>query len=120
VKKALIQVACRLHENPSRSNSLVTQNAPLPGPIISSYGGYDREHRAADWPSFYPLPRDEHSAREFTLRIVCRSSLIGAVIGKSGCVINQIRQETGATIKVDSEAIDDDCIISISAREVYF
>lgn len=118
MKKALIRVASRLHENPSKSNSLVTQNAPLPGPIISSYGGYDRDHRAADWPSFYPLPRDEHSAREFTLRLVCRSSLIGAVIGKSGSVINQIRQETGATIKVDSEAIEDDCIISISAREV--
>ncbi|KAJ3702692.1 hypothetical protein LUZ61_006397 [Rhynchospora tenuis] len=119
VKKALIRVASQLHENPSRSNSLVTQNGPLPAPIISPYGGYDRDHRGADWASFYPLPRDEHSSREFTLRLVCRSSLIGAVIGKNGSVINQIRQESGATVKVDSEAIEDDCIISISAKEYF-
>ncbi|CAI0388440.1 unnamed protein product [Linum tenue] len=49
--------------------------------------------------------------------MVCPSGYIGAVIGKGGAIINQIRQETGAGIKVHSSAADD-CLIAISAREV--
>ena len=42
------------------------------------------------------------------------------MIGKGGVIINQIRQESGAAIKVDSTsaAEADDCLIAISAKEV--
>jgi poly(rC)-binding protein 2/3/4 len=51
--------------------------------------------------------------------MVCPTANIGAVIGKGGTIINQIRQESGATIKVDSSASEgDDCLITISAKEV--
>jgi poly(rC)-binding protein 2/3/4 len=42
------------------------------------------------------------------------------VIGKGGGIINQIRQDSGANIKVDSSATEgDDCLISISTREFF-
>jgi len=136
VKKALFQVSSRLHDNPSRSNHLLTSNAPSTfssggqygglgsaapvvgvGPIMSSYGGYKGD-TTGDWPSFYAGPRDEGSAKEFSLRMLCPSVNIGGVIGKGGGIIKQIRQESGAYIKVDSSSVEDDCIITISTKEV--
>lgn len=86
---------------------------------MSSYGGYKGDAgAAADWPSFYPTSRNEGAAKEFSLRLLCPSGNIGGVIGKSGVIIKQIRQESGASIKVDSSSAEDDCIITISAKEV--
>ncbi|CAI0454014.1 unnamed protein product [Linum tenue] len=136
VKTALYQIAARLHENPSRSQHLLvsavpnmypsggsligpTGGAPIVGmaPLMSPYGGYKSDAR--DWSrSLYSTPREELPPREFSLRMVCPSGYIGAVIGKGGAIINQIRQETGAGIKVHSSAADD-CLITISAREVF-
>lgn len=89
-------------------------------PLVGSYGGYKAE--SGDWSrSFYPAPRDDASSKEFSLRLVCPTANIGGVIGKGGAIINQIRQESGAAIKVDSSAAEgDDCVISISAKEVLF
>ncbi|KAJ8775348.1 hypothetical protein K2173_020352 [Erythroxylum novogranatense] len=136
VKKALYQIASRLHDNPSRSQHLLvsavtnaysssgsmigpTAGAPIVGiaPLVSPYGGYKG---TADWSrSLYAAPRDELSTKEFSLRIVCPSGNIGGVIGKGGAIINQIRKDTGAVIKVDSSTTDaDDCLISISAKEI--
>lgn len=89
--------------------------APVMGltPLVGAYGGYKGEG------GFYPGPRGESPSREFSLRLICPTAKIGGVIGKAGSAINQIRQETGATIKVDSSKAEaDDCIISISANEV--
>ncbi|KAJ8750010.1 hypothetical protein K2173_013925 [Erythroxylum novogranatense] len=137
VKKALYQMASRLHDNPSRSQHLLvsavpnvyssgssliapTAGAPIVGiaPLVNPYGGYKG---TADWSrSLYSAPRDELSSKEFSLRIVCPSANIGGVIGKSGAVINQIRKDSGAIIKVDSSTTDgDDCLISISAKEIF-
>ncbi|XP_072990493.1 RNA-binding KH domain-containing protein RCF3 isoform X2 [Typha latifolia] len=137
VRKALFQVSSRLHDNPSRSQHLLTSNtsqvyplgsqfgvpnagAPVMGmgPVIGPYGGYKND-MGGDWPSFYPPPRDENSAKEFSLRLLCPSANIGGVIGKGGVIIKQIRQESGAFIKVDSSAAEDDCIILISAKEFF-
>ncbi|XP_059670354.1 KH domain-containing protein HEN4-like [Cornus florida] len=138
VRRALYQIACRLHDNPSRSQHILASAVPnvypssgaLLGPsggppimglapLMGPYGGYKRD--SGDWSrSFYSAPRDEASSREFSLRLVCPTSNIGGVIGKGGSIINQIRQESGAVIKVDSSAAEgDDCIISISAKEVF-
>ncbi|EOY01884.1 RNA-binding KH domain-containing protein, putative isoform 6 [Theobroma cacao] len=116
VRRALYHVASRLHDNPSRSQHLLLSslsNVNQPGgmymnaPLIGSYGNYSSR-------------RDDASAREFSLRLVCPVGNIGGVIGKGGGIIKQIRQESGASIKVDSSAAEgDDCIIFISTKEFF-
>ncbi|KAH7835434.1 hypothetical protein Vadar_026120 [Vaccinium darrowii] len=101
VRKALYQVASRLHDNPSR-----TQHLLLSSSSIYNSGG-----------TFFS---QSGSVMEFSLRLVCPTENIGGVIGKGGAIIKQIRQESGAFIKVDSSAAEgDDCIISISAKESF-
>ncbi|CAK9186073.1 unnamed protein product [Ilex paraguariensis] len=137
VRKALYQIASRLHDNPSRSQHMLASAVPNvypPGgslvgsaggpivgltPLVGAYGGYKGE--SGDWSrSFYSAPRDEASSKEFSIRLVCHTANIGGVIGKGGLIINQIRQESGAHIKVDSAAAEgDDCIITISAKELF-
>lgn len=137
VKKALYQIASRLRENPSRSQHLLasashiypsggslmgpTAGAPIMGlaPMVNPYGGYKAD--SGDWSrSFYSAPRDETSSKEFSLRLVCPTGNIGGVIGKGGVIINQIRQESGAGIKVDSSSAEgDDCLITISSKEFF-
>ncbi|KAI7728931.1 hypothetical protein M8C21_015312 [Ambrosia artemisiifolia] len=130
VRKALFQVAARIHDNPSRSQHLLSSSTPnvypsggsymgappIMGvtPVVGAYGGYKGEG------GFYP-GQNESPPREFSLRLVCPTANIGGVIGKGGAAINQIRQETGAAIKVDSSKAEGetDCIISISAKEVF-
>lgn len=138
VKKALHQIASRLHDNPSRSQHLLTSavpgvypsnssilgatgGAPLMGltPLVGHYGGYKGE--SGDWPRnlYSAPPRNEAYSKEFSLRLVCPTANIGGVIGKGGAIINQIRQESGAGIKVDSSVSEgDECVISITAKEV--
>lgn len=138
VKKALHQIASRLHLNPSRTQHLLassvpggyqsggsllgpTAGPPIVGiaPLAGSYGGYKGD--TGDWPrSMYSAPRDEISPMEFTIRLVCPTGNLGGVIGKGGAIINQIRQESGATIKVDSSAKGDECLITIATKEVSY
>lgn len=73
---------------------------------MGPYGNY----KIRDWSS---------TPKEFTLRLVCPTENLGAVIGKGGAIIKQIRQKSGAFIVVDSNGADgDDCIISVSSKEV--
>lgn len=85
---------------------------------MGPYGGYKGD--AGDWPrSLYSAPRDDTSSKEFSLRLICPIGNIGGVIGRGGAIINQIRQDSGAAIKVDSSTSEgDDCLITISAKEV--
>ncbi|KAJ7971001.1 KH domain-containing protein [Quillaja saponaria] len=138
VKKAVCQIATRLHDNPSRSQHLLTSavpsvyptggsllgptgGAPIVGiaPLMSTYGGYKSD--TGDWSrSLYSAPRDERSSKEFSIRLVCPIGNIGGVIGKGGMIINQIRQDSGAAIKVDSSTAEgDDCLINISSKEFF-
>lgn len=84
--------------------------APMgPHSVMGPYGSYKND--GGDWAA---------SAREFLLRFVCPTENIGAVIGKGGVIIKQIRQESGAAVKVDSDTAEgDDCLITVSAKEVY-
>lgn len=139
MRKALFQIASRLHDNPSRSQHLLASavpqsmypsagslmgapgGAPIFAPIVGSYGsGYKGER--GDWPrSIYPSSREEVSMKDFSIRFVCPTGNIGGVIGKGGAIINQIRQETRASIKVDSSSTEgDDCLITISSKEVRY
>ncbi|MCH98513.1 RNA-binding KH domain protein, partial [Trifolium medium] len=139
VKKALIQIASRLHLNPSRTQHLLASAAPAVypsggsllgptagppivgiAPLVGPYGGYKGD--TGDWPprSMYSAPREEISSKEFSVRLVCPTGNLGGVIGKGGGIINQIRQDSGATIKVDSSAKGDECLITISTKEVNY
>ncbi|KAM0906455.1 hypothetical protein ACQ4PT_016761 [Festuca glaucescens] len=136
VRKALLQVSSRLHDNPSRSQqhlaSSLTQpfpvgsrlgsssNAPVVGitSMVSPYGGYKGD-MVGNWPSIYQPRREESSAKEFSLRLLCAPANVGGVIGKGGGIIKQLRQESGASIQVDSSSAEDDCIITVSAKEFF-
>ncbi|CAG7868826.1 hypothetical protein BRARA_F00947 [Brassica rapa] len=110
VREALYQVASLLHDNPSRfQHSLLSSPSTLMHqPLISSH----RNHAAAR--------RDLADATEFCVCFICPAENVGGVIGKGGGFINQIRQETGATIRVTtSESEEDDSIIFISSKEFY-
>lgn len=134
VKKALFEIATRLHDNPSRSQHLLASSAsnvyssmgpPAGGhimgiaPVVGPYGGYKGD--SADWSrSFYSSSRRDSPSKEFTIRMLCPTASIGAVIGKGGAIINQIRQDSGAGIKVDSSSTEgDDCIVSITSKEYF-
>ena len=130
-------MSSRVHDNPSMSQHLLASSltqpyagsshlgsssaAPVVGitPVIPAFGGYKGDV-AGDWPSVYEPRRDESSAKEFCLRLLCAAVNVGGVIGKGGGIIKQIRQESGAFIKVDSSnsGAEDDCIITVSAKEV--
>ncbi|OMO54672.1 hypothetical protein CCACVL1_27678 [Corchorus capsularis] len=59
--------------------------------------------------------RDDASAKEFSLCLVCPVGNIGGLIGIDGGIIKQIRQESGTSIKVDSYgAKGHDCIMLYS------
>lgn len=137
MRKALRQVSSRLHDNPSKSQHLLASSLTQPyagnshlgssstasvvgiTPVIPAFGGYKGDV-AGDWPSVYQPRRDDSSAKEFSLRLLCAAANVGGVIGKGGGIIKQIRQESGAFIKVDSSnsGAEDDCIITVSAKEV--
>lgn len=137
VRKALFQIASRLHDNPSRTQHILASSVPnlyqsggaLMGPtggapimslapLVGPYGGYKGESR--DWSRSFYSSREESSSKEFSLRMLCPTGYIGGVIGKSGVIIKQIRQESGANIRVDSSAAEGDyCLISISSKEFF-
>ncbi|XP_074268647.1 RNA-binding KH domain-containing protein RCF3 [Silene latifolia] len=134
VRKALYQIASRLHDNPSRTQHLLASavpaslysspgslmggpgGAPIYTPIVSPYGGYNSERSNRSRSSY--SSRGDTSSKEFSVRFVCPTVNIGGVIGKGGAIITQIRQETRANIKVDSSSAEgDDCLITISSKE---
>ncbi|KAL8258344.1 hypothetical protein R6Q59_030385 [Mikania micrantha] len=109
VRKALFHLASRLHDNPSRSQHLLLSSSSNLYKTSGSYTG-----------PMWPNSGLTGSAQDFSLRLVCPTENIGSVIGKGGVIIKQIRQESGAMIKVDSSASEgDDCLITVSAKEVF-
>ncbi|KAL0843123.1 hypothetical protein Bca101_016368 [Brassica carinata] len=139
VKKALHQIASRLHKNPSRTQNLLSSAVaggyPSGGslmshaggprivgiaPLMDPYGGYKSDHPGDFGRPLYQARRNEPPATDFYIRLVSPVENIASVIGKGGALINQLRQETRATIKVDSTRTEEnDCLITISAREVF-
>ncbi|CAN1313750.1 KH domain-containing protein At4g18375 [Linum perenne] len=120
VRMALMQVANRLHENPSRFQHLLlsTSNNPYQSgggmfvppnagvPAMGAYGGYK-----GGWPDSRD---DAGSAREFAIRLVCPignittrilvpRSQVGCLMGKGGSIISEMRSVTRASIRILSE-----------------
>ncbi|CAH8387560.1 unnamed protein product [Eruca vesicaria subsp. sativa] len=118
VREALYQVASLLYDNPSRfqyyflssSSGLQQSGGMLMSPPLTN------SHKNYSAPS-----RDVADAREFSICFICPAENVGGVIGKGGSFINQIRQESGAVVKVNTSETDgdDECIIFISSKEFF-
>ncbi|MQL85911.1 hypothetical protein Taro_018437 [Colocasia esculenta] len=68
--------------------------------------------------SKHQLPHMKLSGGETVLRVVCPADKTGGVIGKGGAVVRQLREETGARIRVeDSVPGSDDRVILIVAEK---
>ncbi|KAK9096846.1 hypothetical protein Sjap_022343 [Stephania japonica] len=91
--------AKRPYHNLSTMQDIPTNNT-IYAPAYSINGATKRRSRAPPQPLIVPAG---HTA----LRLLCRASNIGGVIGKSGSILNLVRQETGAKIRV--EDADDSC-----------
>eukprot|EP00252_Welwitschia_mirabilis_P000304 TRINITY_DN10340_c0_g1_i2.p1 TRINITY_DN10340_c0_g1~~TRINITY_DN10340_c0_g1_i2.p1 ORF type:complete len:409 (-),score=88.80 TRINITY_DN10340_c0_g1_i2:423-1649(-) len=62
--------------------------------------------------------RDDSEAIEFSIQMLCKKEKIGGVIGKGGRVIKQLRNESGANIKVEDQVPNcDERVIVISCNE---
>ncbi|XP_076881906.1 KH domain-containing protein At4g18375-like [Bidens hawaiensis] len=122
VRNALYQIASRLHDNPSRSQHLL-----LSSNLHRASGGYMGSNPGAPMGAVsvmgpYASYKNDSGDRamDFSLRFVCPTENIGAVIGKGGVVIKQIRQESGALVMVHSSTVEgDDCLITVSAKEFF-
>ena len=122
VRKALCEIATRLHDDPSRSHACFCCTfecrAPVLALVVGLYAGYKSEW--GDWPR-YSSSREESCWKEFSVPFMCPIANIGGVIRKGGAIINQIRQGTRASIKVDiSSAESDDCLVTIVSKEECF
>ncbi|KAK1276895.1 KH domain-containing protein [Acorus gramineus] len=68
-------------------------------PSIATTGGGVSKRRPKLPPAPIHLPPGHAS-----FRLLCRSSLVGGVIGKSGAIVRHLQQETGARIRIDEPA----------------
>ncbi|GKU92605.1 hypothetical protein SLEP1_g6314 [Rubroshorea leprosula] len=76
------------------------------------------------WPvysSAFPVVSGFGSASQsevLVIRVLCPFDKIGRVIGRGGCSIKSMRQDSGANIEVDdTKANRDECIITVTATE---
>lgn len=120
VRKALYQISSRLHDNPSRSQHLLLSSSSIHRGYMGPHSGGPPMGVVSLMGPYGNYKNDGDNWKEFSLRFVCPTENIGAVIGKGGVIIKQMRQESGASIKVDSSSADgDDCLITVSSKEVF-
>ncbi|CAK9328740.1 unnamed protein product [Citrullus colocynthis] len=100
---------------------------PLPGTLLVSEPGHTvtGKRRREDDPivpnseaSDVSAPKRQAKAHDVLFRIVVPSKQIGKVIGKVGCRIQKVREETKATIKIaDAVARYEERVIIISSKD---
>ena len=56
-------------------------------------------------------------SQDFNIRILCPNGNIGSVIGKDGNTIQNMRKQTGASIKIDDVVLDNERVIVVSTTE---
>ena len=100
VRKTLELISIRLRANPVR----VPPHAPPPGPMQHMGGA---------------AGRGGGEAVEVVFRLLCPGAKMGAVIGYGGGIIQSVRDETGARIKIaDEVAACPERVVIISSTEV--
>ncbi|XP_019056659.1 PREDICTED: KH domain-containing protein At4g18375 [Tarenaya hassleriana] len=116
VRDALYQVASRIHDNPSRFQlSLLSSSSNMhqPGGMVMG-GALTSSHRN------YSAHKGAAYAREFSVCFICPAGNIGGVIGKGGGFINQLRRESGASIRVNTSGNnEEDCLIFVASNEFF-
>lgn len=148
VKRALYEVSTRLHQNPRKDkpplnfskpygaqsfHPPVTNKLPPANPVwshrnSSSHGmplvplmGAYRDHPSGVGPGgfdAFPSGHGGETSAEFSMKILCSAAKIGGVIGKGGCNVKQLQQETGASIHVEDASTDsNERVIRVSALE---
>ncbi|KAJ7531321.1 hypothetical protein O6H91_14G045200 [Diphasiastrum complanatum] len=142
VKKALHLISSRLQENPPRDryqthtsypagealskhhHSFHGQEGPTSPPGFGSgfgTGSGDRGHRSfARSSSALPAVSRESmpAEEELVFRILCSVDRIGSIIGRGGSIIQNLREETGAKIKVEELVPGaDERVVVVSALE---
>ncbi|XP_022960113.1 flowering locus K homology domain-like isoform X2 [Cucurbita moschata] len=100
---------------------------PLPGTVLVSKSGHavTGKRRREDDPIVsyseavdVSAPKRQAKAHDVLFRIVVPSKQIGKVIGKVGCRIQKVREETKATIKIaDAVARYEERVIIISSKD---
>ncbi|KAG6592929.1 RNA-binding KH domain-containing protein PEPPER, partial [Cucurbita argyrosperma subsp. sororia] len=100
---------------------------PLPGTVLVSKPGHavTGKRRREDDPIVpyseavdVSAPKRQAKAHDVLFRIVVPSKQIGKVIGKVGCRIQKVREETKATIKIaDAVARYEERVIIISSKD---
>lgn len=136
VKKALLAVSSRLQENPVKvQGQAFPEQPPARGNLLqkASSSGFDvdlKTHVSYSRPvvgehTSYPSDRSLHLSESFpgvgddvTFRILCPKEKVGSIIGKGGSIVSNIREETGAKIRIDvSSPESEERVILINATE---
>jgi len=145
-KKALISISSRLQENPPRDQ--LQSFAPLGQAFVptSDFMQKDTFHSKGNGPlcdlglghleesawNFgsgnlpFDQPNNRHNKegcdskkKELVFRLLCSSDKIGGIIGKGGNIIDNLRKETRARIKISDAVLgSNERIIIVSAKEV--
>lgn len=148
VKKALVAVAGRLQDCPPADRTKMMGNRPyevvqhetsVPHEDVTDLNIDYRQQRSSalstlsirsngNASEFHPLSAEVNRVsaldlkalqQEVTFRIICSNDRVGAVIGKGGCIVRALQNETGATISVGPSVVEcEDRLVTITASEV--
>ncbi|GAB4849951.1 hypothetical protein Ancab_029251 [Ancistrocladus abbreviatus] len=123
VKKALLSVSNCLQDS-TRADAVLGANFPESYPQRGHSSGLQMDYQPRGYTSG---PASETNVpkplmvpeEEIVFKILCPNDKVGSLIGKGGCIVRGIENETGASVKItDAIAPDsDERVVIISARE---
>jgi predicted RNA-binding protein YlqC (UPF0109 family) len=138
VKRALLSISSCLQDNPKvdavDSGSTKPSLAIIHGTSVPPQAdpfpqrGYASSLHAPDYHlrGYSSVPGPENFGtghrmvleEEVVFKLLCQLEKVGSLIGKGGCIIRALQNETGASIKIADAAPDsDERVVVISARE---
>lgn len=120
IKKALVAVARCLQDCPYAHKTKMVFGGPHHTGSRETIpnGHMDFLSVSADGDT-YPSIDSQVPQQEIVFRMLCPGDRVGSVIGKSGTIIQAIKNESGATITIGAPVSDcDERLITISAMEV--
>ncbi|XP_071691652.1 KH domain-containing protein HEN4-like [Rutidosis leptorrhynchoides] len=118
IKKALVAVARCLQDCPHANKTKMVIGGPHPGPLENIPNGHmDFPSVSSDVDTCPPI-NSQVPQHEIVFRMLCPNDRVGNLIGKSGTIIQAIKNESGANITIGAPVSDcDERLITISAME---
>lgn len=102
----LALVAQVLHTTPLRAG----EQPYIPQQIQQQYGAYGQQQMYGGYGGMY-APKAQQTMQQFTIA----NDLVGCVIGRGGCEINSMRQQSGAQIRIhDQDNTSTERLVSVS------